>query len=1061
MFKKWNRILAFLLSIALVTTTFGSDFASAKVYAEENGIVEESDETEEPEEPEEPKEETTIADLSSAEAIPQDELGGGNGEGSGNSENDGEGTTPVVTSTEGNGEGTPTPGDPVNTTDEPEYELDENGNPVLDENGNPKLKEKVAEDETEEEVVETEEEVDGIKIYYVVSDEDAGSVSKQREVFAENVELEGSTAEAFDGYKFVNWTDEDGNEVCDEPNFTPSASDLGVSGEGEESEEEVKEITFTANFEEKVTWNQEFNQSKTIDEDGIIVSLYAEPNVLPDDAELRVTKITGSLEDDLENAVEADTDSTEELVATYSYDITIYSPSLGEVQPVDGKVSIQFSGIEEGKEDDTTISVYHAEEEDGEITGFDKIGFDDKKTSSIEVLSDSFSPYTVAITVKASNTQNTTFYAKIVDENYNEISGIVEYTVPSLTNNKTNFDVSALTIGDVTDSKGNVYEFSKAQVYKYNWYRDVTGFSVSYSGNSNNRKYYVNAIHQYGPTDVSSQDNTQLYFVYTKKADGIEVHMVDEDGEPVGTGAGTVTFPEKKEYLVEDVAPAIEGYSFVKATYTFPNDITEYDLDNFYYYEGLLCVEINESRKYYYYRESATVKFYYESANAVAKKNVEWYVGGEKVKTTKVAVGEMPSFGGTPERSSGNLNFDFEGWVTSADYGSSTTRYNNDSIPVVKETDETLKYYAVFSVRTYFYYLLPGKSYTSNSPSDYMHAGIGKVIVPDGISGRWYRDKHDLEKYVMDMPTDSAIRTGISTYYNGTHGRDKYQSDWTYSLTMQTLSFNNTAVGYDEKTIDNGNTLHMDCILTLDTTAKATITYVVNNYPDGNHKGSTISQPVMHVKNTRVEINSTVRSSGSFTTDTLKLNAEETVDGVRCKFDGWYTDETYTTKAPDRVTVTGTITYYARYVGKTYNITYVYNDGTDRTTSATATAGTQATVINDPTWVGHAFKGWTTSFDSNTYYQGNKFTMPSQNVTLTAQWESSNFKVKYQYTGDVPADATDLPDDASVAYGTQNVAVAADATAEGYTFSGWSTQDATVTGGRFTMPANEVVFTGS
>ena len=34
MLRKWNRILAFLLAIALVTTTFGSDFASAKVYAE-------------------------------------------------------------------------------------------------------------------------------------------------------------------------------------------------------------------------------------------------------------------------------------------------------------------------------------------------------------------------------------------------------------------------------------------------------------------------------------------------------------------------------------------------------------------------------------------------------------------------------------------------------------------------------------------------------------------------------------------------------------------------------------------------------------------------------------------------------------------------------------------------------------------------------------------------------------------------------------------------------------------------------------------------------------------
>ena len=33
MLRKWNRMLAFLLALALVTTTFGSDIASTKVYA--------------------------------------------------------------------------------------------------------------------------------------------------------------------------------------------------------------------------------------------------------------------------------------------------------------------------------------------------------------------------------------------------------------------------------------------------------------------------------------------------------------------------------------------------------------------------------------------------------------------------------------------------------------------------------------------------------------------------------------------------------------------------------------------------------------------------------------------------------------------------------------------------------------------------------------------------------------------------------------------------------------------------------------------------------------------
>ena len=79
MLRKWNRFLAFLLTIALVTTTFGSDFASAKVYAVE-GIedaepaeeaepeeVVESEEDEEPAEAVEPAEDAEPQEVAGAE----------------------------------------------------------------------------------------------------------------------------------------------------------------------------------------------------------------------------------------------------------------------------------------------------------------------------------------------------------------------------------------------------------------------------------------------------------------------------------------------------------------------------------------------------------------------------------------------------------------------------------------------------------------------------------------------------------------------------------------------------------------------------------------------------------------------------------------------------------------------------------------------------------------------------------------------------------------------------------------------------------------------------------
>ena len=71
------------------------------------------------------------------------------------------------------------------------------------------------------------------------------------------------------------------------------------------------------------------------------------------------------------------------------------------------------------------------------------------------------------------------------------------------------------------------------------------------------------------------------------------------------------------------------------------------------------------------------------------------------------------------------------------------------------------------------------------------------------------------------------------------------------------------------------------------------------------------------------------------------------------------------------------------------------------------------------------------------------------------------YKVAYEYTGDVPTGAPALPGEASYKAG-EPVKVAPAPTLNGYTFSGWSTTDATVgSDGSFTMPSNKVTLTGS
>ena len=61
------------------------------------------------------------------------------------------------------------------------------------------------------------------------------------------------------------------------------------------------------------------------------------------------------------------------------------------------------------------------------------------------------------------------------------------------------------------------------------------------------------------------------------------------------------------------------------------------------------------------------------------------------------------------------------------------------------------------------------------------------------------------------------------------------------------------------------------------------------------------------------------------------------------------------------------------------------------------------------------------------------------------KYDRNSYAVTYAYVGTAPAGASALPEKATVKYGAP-VAVAAAATAPGYTFSGWSQKE------DFTMP---------
>lgn len=92
-----------------------------------------------------------------------------------------------------------------------------------------------------------------------------------------------------------------------------------------------------------------------------------------------------------------------------------------------------------------------------------------------------------------------------------------------------------------------------------------------------------------------------------------------------------------------------------------------------------------------------------------------------------------------------------------------------------------------------------------------------------------------------------------------------------------------------------------------------------------------------------------------------------------------------------------------------------------------------------------------------TFTSGNKtFEFPVPGVKGTIP----SYQVKYAYTGTVPTGAPTLPADETHKMHT-DVTVAAEPTLDGYVFSGWTTTDASVSGGQFKMPGKDVTLTGS
>jgi len=202
---------------------------------------------------------------------------------------------------------------------------------------------------------------------------------------------------------------------------------------------------------------------------------------------------------------------------------------------------------------------------------------------------------------------------------------------------------------------------------------------------------------------------------------------------------------------------------------------------------------------------------------------------------------------------------------------------------------------------------------------------------------------------------------------------------------------------------------------------------------------------------------------------------------------GWATTPAGGTYFNFATSITAPVTHlYAQWRRNFYNINYQFTGDVPpsvtapatRTAITAGTTGLAATYVSTNPITGtlggqpgiFTFQGWMASNITNPA----SFTMPDANVQFTGNWVfTPEFNISYQITSTVnPPDATITnapPASVAVLAGTTGITIAARPTttelynAEGirgsWHFTGWN--HATITGLTFTMPAENVMFTGA
>ena len=337
------------------------------------------------------------------------------------------------------------------------------------------------------------------------------------------------------------------------------------------------------------------------------------------------------------------------------------------------------------------------------------------------------------------------------------------------------------------------------------------------------------------------------------------------------------------------------------------------------------------------------------------------------------------------------LTVDQYGNVTGVRQGTASVTASVDSVSASKQISVVAT--TTYNDKALVYYLFnPNGDVTSNDTNQWGPSyGTATVNVQNAT---WTGDKNCFDN----------VDQRVGSWPNGTNVIDRNSAAWNqifenYQATIrsQFKDFNFTAEDVEEITLvpekisrDNGTDpdLHLDCSVNIKCKSVAHVRYMLRNAGESEYK-------LFGSKNY-------IAGSETQPTDVRNeiIPATKKVNGVTYTFSGWYLDLNYTQPVSFPYKVDTSTTFYAKYVGG-FKVAYNLDGGAWDTAdppSYFALEGSTQMVKSEPKREGYKFIRWTVEglTGTETVSSGSTFTMPANNVTITAGWEQLySYQVNY------------------------------------------------------------------